>query len=183
MRFGDVLRRASDGAADGALGVKRPDGAELFVDAGANATRDNIDLNGLIRYTTNTVGPHLGFGARREVSPHQDLGFRIEADEIDHRAFYNVRLLDYRWRFNNPLALNLFGGAARYNLITPAYGFTLGAGVQWRNLFPGWDLGVDYLYGVDVARYRVLPNDLQTGTHPDSFHNISRVALYLSRKF
>ena len=184
MRFGDALRRAADGAADDALGVKRPDGAELFVDAGANATRDNIDLNGLIRYNKNTVGPHLGFGARREVSRHQDLGFRIEADEIDHRAFYNVRLLDYRWRFiNSPLALNLFGGAARYNLTTPAYGFTLGGGVQWRNLFPGWDLGVDYLYGADVARYRLLPNDLQTGTHPDSFYNISRVALYLSRKF
>jgi hypothetical protein len=183
MRFGDALRRADDGAADNALGVKRPDGAELFVDAGANATRDDIDLNGVVRYTDNSVGPHLGVGARREVSEHQDLGFRIEADEIDHRAFYNARLLDYRWRFNNPLALNLFGGAARYNLATPAYGFTLGGGVQWRNLFPGWDLGVDYLYGVDIARYRLLPSDLQTGTHPDSFHNISRVALYLSRKF
>jgi hypothetical protein len=184
MRFGDALRRASDGAADDALGVKRPDGAELFVDAGANATRDNIDLNGLTRYTKNTVGPHLGFGARREVSPHQDLGFRIEADEIAHRAFYNVRLLDYRWRFiNNPLALSLFAGAARYNLTTPAYSFTLGGGVQWRDLFPRWDLGVDFLYGPDVARLRLLPNDLQTGTHPDSFYNISRVTLYLSRKF
>jgi hypothetical protein len=39
------------------------------------------------------------------------------------------------------------------------------------------------LYGPDVARLRLLPNDLQTGTHPDSFYNISRVTLYLSRKF
>jgi hypothetical protein len=119
----------------------------------------------------------------RAVSDHQDLGVRIEADELDHRAFYNFRLLDYRWRFNNPLALNLFGGAARYNLTTPAYGFTFGAGAQWRNLFPGWDLGVDYLYGIKVARIRTLPNDLQTPTRNDSFYNIDRVSLYLSRKF
>jgi hypothetical protein len=122
-------------------------------------------------------------GARREVSQHQDLGVRIEADEIDHRAFYNFRLLDYRYRFNNPVALSLFGGAARYNLTTPAYGFTFGAGAQWRNLFPGWDLGLDYLYGIKVARLRVLPTDVQGGTRPDSFYDIDRVSLTLSRKF
>jgi Capsule assembly protein Wzi len=185
MRYGDALNRSGAGAGDESLGLQRPDGTELFVDVGANASRVQIDRNEFLpRYTVGfQAAPHLGLGARRQVSEHQDLGVRIEADEIDHRAFYNFRLLDYRWRFNNPLALNLFGGAARYNLTTPAYGFTLGAGVQWRNLFPGWDLGLDYLYGVKVARLRLLPNDIQTGTRPDSFYNIDRVGLYISRKF
>ncbi len=183
LRYGDALNRSSAGAADASLGLQRPDGAELFVDAGANASRVNIDLNGILpRYNANQVAPHLGLGARRQISQHQDLGVRIEADEINHRAFYNFRLLDYRWRFNNPLALNLFAGAARYNLSTPAYGFTLGAGLQWRNLLPGWDLGLDYMYGVKVARLR-LPSDTQTGTRPDSFYDIDRVSLYISRKF
>jgi hypothetical protein len=185
LRYGDALNRLSAGAADDSLGsLQRPDGAELFVDVGANVSRDNIDLDGKVpRYTHTNVGPHIGFGARRAVSEHQDLGVRLEADDLDQHAFYNFRLLDYRYRFNNPLALSVFGGAARYNLTTPAYGFTFGAGAQWRNLFPGWDLGVDYLYGIKVARLRLLPDDLHTPTRPDSFYDIDRVSLYLSHKF
>ena len=184
-RYGDALSRMSAGAADDSFAsLQRPDGTELFVDAGGNYSRVDIDLDGRVpRYVQSGAGPHIGFGARRAVSEHQDLGVRIEADELDHRAFYNFRLLDYRWRFNNPLALNVFGGAARYNLTTPAYGFTFGAGAQWRNLLPGWDLGVDYLYGIKVARLRLLPDDLQTSTRNDSFYDIDRVSLYISRKF
>ena len=185
MRFGDALNRNDVAAGDDALGLQRPDGSELFVDVGANANNINVDLTGnRPRFTESTdVGPHIGIGARREVSEHQDLGVRLEADDMHHRAFYNFRLLDYRWRFNNPVALNLFGGAARYNLATPAYGFTLGAGAQWRNVLPGWDLGIDYMYGIKVARYRLLPTDVQGGTRPDSFYDIDRALLYLSRKF
>ena len=183
-RYGDAMTGGAGEAGDDALALERPSGAEMFVDAGLNATRVNVDLtNVTARYNQSTVGPHLAVGARRAVSAHQDFGVRLEADEIHERAFYNFRLLDYRYRFNNPLALNLFGGAARYNLATPAYGFTLGAGAQWRNLLPGWDLGLDYLYGIKVARLRVLPNDVQSGTRPDSFYDIDRVDLYLSHHF
>jgi hypothetical protein len=187
MRFGDALQRGyTSGGGDDSLGsLQRPDGAELFVDAGINASRVNVDLTGVTSRYTESIEPlpELGVGARRAVSDHQDIGVRIEADDIHHRAFYNFRLLDYRYRFNNPLAFELFGGAARYNLTTPAYGFTFGTGVQWRNLLPGWDLGLDYLYGIKVARLRVLPEDVQSGTRPDSFYDIDRVSLYLSRKF
>ena len=51
-----------------------------------------------------------------------------------------VRALDYRYRFANPLALSFFLGASRYDLATPAYGYYLGAGVQWRDILPGFDL-------------------------------------------
>lgn len=186
MRFGDALRAGNSAAgADDALGDERSGSSELFVDAGAAISRVQIDLTGVsaLDQTSFKVEPHLGFGARREATQHQDLGFRIEADDINGRALYTFRALDYRYRFDNPLALSLFGGAARYNLTTPAYGFVFGTGVQWRNLLPGWDLGLDYLYGIKVARLRSLPTDVQAGTRPDSFYNIDRVTLYLSRRF
>jgi hypothetical protein len=185
MRYGDALSRSSAGAADDSLGLQRPDGAELFVDLGVNANRVNIDLTSdRPRYNTAIeAAPHIAIGARREVSGHQDMGVRVEADEIRGHAFYNFRALDYRFRFNNPLTLGLFGGAARYDLATPAFGFTFGAGAQWRNLLPGWDLGLDYLYGIKVARLRDLPTDVQSGTRNDSFYDIDRLTLYLSRKF
>jgi hypothetical protein len=185
LRYADALQRSDAGSGDESLGLERPEGTELFVDVGANATRVNIDLNGVIpRFSTPIeAAPHAGFGARRAVSQHQDMGVRIEADEIDHQAFYNFRLIDYRYRFANPLAIGAFGGAARYNLATPAYGFTFGVGAQWRNLLPGWDLGLDYLYGIKVARIRLLPSDVQGSTRNDSFYDIDRVTLYLSRRF
>ncbi len=187
LRYGDALHmeRSSESTADKPLGLQRPNGSELFVDFGANASRVNIDPNGILpRYTPHIdAAPHMGVGARREVSRHQDLGVRIEVDEVNHRAFYNVRLIDYRYRFNSPVALNFFAGGARYNTTSSAYGFTFGTGAQWRNLLPGWDLGADYLYGIKVARLRLLPNDIHDGTRPDAFYDIDRVSLYLSRKF
>ena len=186
LRFGDALRDASAaGAGDDALGVERPDGAEIFVDAGINVNEIDIDLTGLTkRYVTAAeVAPHIGVGARREVSEHQDLGARLEIDEMQGHALYTFRALDYRYRFNNPLALSVFGGATRYDLGTPAFGFLFGAGAQWRNILPGWDLDLDYRYGIKVARLRELPSDPQGGTRPDSFYDITALSLYVSRKF
>ena len=186
LRYGDALRVAGDtGAGDDALGLQRPDGAEIFVDAGVNINEIDIDLTGITRryVTAAEVGPHVGVGARREVSEHQDLGARLEVDEMQGHALYTFRALDYRYRFNNPLALGVFGGAARYDLLTPAFGFIFGAGAQWRNVLPGWDLNLDYRYGIKVARLRDEPSDIQGGTRPDSFYDITALSLYASRKF
>ena len=186
LRVGDALRAAGDsGAGDDALGLERPDGAEIFVDAGVNVNEIDIDLTGITkRYVTPAeVGPHIGIGARREVTEHQDFGARLEIDEMRGHALYTFRALDYRYRFDGPLALGLFGGAARYDLVTPAFGFLIGAGAQWRNVLPGWDLNLDYRYGIKVARLRDLSSDSQGGTRPDSFYDISALGLYVSRKF
>lgn len=157
---------------------------ELFVETGVNSNRQNVDLTSA---TTRVTGPyatgaHVGVGARRFVSEHSDLGVRIEADDVQGHSLIGVRLLDYRYRFSNPLALNVFVGAARYALATPAYGLYYGAGVQWRNLLPGWDLGFDYRYANSVARDHVLPSDPQSD-RPDSFYNISLFTLSISRHF
>jgi hypothetical protein len=184
MRLGEALR---DGSDSGSFSAQRSPGAELFVDIGANANkvRQNI-LPTEPEYTTGIdYGPHLGLGARRQVSTHQDLGVRLEADEVQGRLMLSIRALDYRYRFNDPLAINLFVGATRYDLGTPAMGWYLGGGLSWRDILPGWDLGVDYRYGVAVDRLRVLPSDpfpLGDG-RPDEFHDIYGVAMYLSRKF
>jgi hypothetical protein len=91
--------------------------------------------------------------------------------------------LDYRYRFDNPLALSVFLGAARYDLATPAYGYYLGAGLQWRNLFKHVDLGVDYRYADKVARDKLLPSDPAPEPRPDEFFDISGTSLSISYRF
>jgi hypothetical protein len=185
LRYGDALRTAYPESADDAFAGERESGSELFVDMGANASKVLVDLTAITpRYTTGlTIGPHLGFGARREVTEHQDLGVRIEADDVRGRALFAVRAIDYRYRFNGPIALGAFFGAARYEQATPAYGWYYGAGAQWRNLLPGWDLNLDYREGTELARERSLPTDIQGGYRPEAFYSISGLALYMSKKF
>ena len=185
MRFGDEATGAV--AADdeeSSLANDIPEGLETFFDAGMNANRVLVDLSDSIPRTDTgaNIAPHLAVGARRAVSDHQDLGTRLELDEIDHHPLVGIRLIDYRYRFNGPLAVSGFLGAARYALATPATGFYLGSGVQYRNLLPGWDLGMDLRYAVKVARDHLLPSD-PTGPRPDSFYDITSATLYLSHRF
>jgi len=184
LRYGDALH-SGDVDADESASYTRPEGAEVHVDAGVVASSVVADITSdTPRITSGTgYGPHLLFGARRAVSAHQDLGAALEADDVHGVSLLSARLLDYRYRFDNPLALNLFLGAARYAGPTPAYGFYYGAGLQWRDLVPHWDLGVDYRYASKVDRLRVLPSEPQSGYRPDAYYDISLVTLYVSRKF
>ena len=159
----------------------------LFVDAGMSASRVNVDLDGAAPVTTSSVGvdPHFGLGARRAVSTWNDLGVRVELDEVQGHSLIGVRALDYRHRFNDAFAASLFVGADRYDLATPAYSIYYGAGVQWRNFLPGltgWDLGLDYRHAQNIARDHVLPSD-PSGPRPDSFYKIDSGVLYVSRHF
>ena len=94
-----------------------------------------------------------------------------------------VRALDYRYRFDNPLALSFFVGAARYDLATPAYGYYLGGGMQWRNILPRTDLSLDLRYADKVARDKLLPDDPGTDPRPDSFYDVTGATLSLSYRF
>jgi hypothetical protein len=159
---------------------------EIFVDAGANANRQSVDLTSPATKTTSGLkfAPHFAVGARRIVSDHSDLGARVEFDDIQGHSLIGVRAVDYRYRFNNPLALSFFIGAARYALATPAYGVYLGAGVQWRNVLPGWDLGVDGRYADNIQRDHLLPTDPpDVGVRNDSFYNVLSMTLSISRHF
>jgi hypothetical protein len=163
--------------------------AAVFTDVGVAASKVQVNLgkgNAAPVYTTkNKAAPHIGLGARRAVSDRSDLGARIEFDRVDSHTFIAVRALDYRYRFHNPLALSVFFGAARYELATPAFGYYLGAGVQWRDILPRCDLSLDYRYGDKVARDKLLPQDnLQpTDPRPDTFYDVTSTSLSLSYRW
>lgn len=184
LRYGDALHSgAEDSEESGDL--SRPEHAEIFVDAGVVANRVLADITTITpRVQSRTsYGAHVALGARRAVSEHQDLGTALEADDIKGVSLVGARILDYRYRFSAPLALDLFAGAARYAAATPAYGFYFGAGLEWRNIVPHWDLGVDYRYASKVDRVRVLPGEPQGGYRPDAYYDFSLGTLYISRKF
>ena len=184
LRYGDALHPGG-GDEEEYAAQARPDGMEFHVDAGVVASKVIADI------TSDTprvdsgfgYGPHLTVGARRAVSTHQDLGAALEADDVHGVSLFSARIIDYRYRFNNPLALNLFLGAARYATATPAYGFYYGLGLQWRDVVPKWDVGIDFRYASKVDRIRSLPSDPQGGYRPDAYYDISLGTLYVARKF
>jgi hypothetical protein len=183
VRFGDDWAHGSSGPS--AFEMERPDGAELFVDAGATASKVQIRVgDGSPNVTTDAeIAAHFGLGARRAVSQRSDLGVRLELDQVDDEYLLAVRALDYRYRFSNPLALTFFVGAARYDLATPAYGYYIGAGAQWRNIMRRFDLSLDFKYADKVARDKLLPTDPGTDPRPDSFYDVSAATLSLTYRF
>jgi hypothetical protein len=187
LRDGDALLRGGDDDSEtAAFAGERPPGDELYVSAGADYYQTQIDFHVIKPYSTkSSAGAYMALGARRQVSTHQDLGVAVEADDITGRTLLSVRMLDYRYRFNSPLAFNAFFGASRYPAGTPAYGFYAGGGLQWRNVLPGWDVGLDYRAVIAAERERDLPTDPEpmATSKPDALYNISSVTLYLSRKF
>ncbi|MGO9949167.1 MAG: capsule assembly Wzi family protein [Steroidobacteraceae bacterium] len=196
VRYGGDARTRDDGSVgdsddDEAAGEVNHHGAEVFVDAGANANEVKINLNEVringvpvqqISTTPLNFGPHFAVGARRAVSDTNDLGARVELDQIDDHLLIGLRALDYRHRFDSPFTFSAFGGVARYNLATPATSIYAGMGGGWRNILPKWDLDLDLRYAQNVARDHLLATDPQ-GLRPDSFYKIESATLYLSRHF
>ena len=188
VRFGDEWGEGrTSGIWDST--TNRPQGADVFIDAGVAASEVTIRLgDGSPKQKTSMeTSPHIGIGARRAVSARSDLGVRVEFDRIEDNMLLAVRAIDYRYRFRNPLAVNVFLGAARYDLATPAYGYYLGGGVQWRDILPNLDLSLDARYADKVARDR-LPSEPDTApdeddTRPDSFYDITGYTLSLSYRW
>src|SRR5512134_1934639 len=117
--------------------------AETFVDLGLHATRIEADIATFPDKATSTQsGLHVGAGLRRELSKGS-IGARAELDDVDGDLLFSVRALDYRRHLSERFALTAFAGAARLDLATPAYGYYLGGGVQFKELMPSWTLAVD----------------------------------------
>jgi hypothetical protein len=184
VRYGADEHTAEPSPDDDSSGAAEPRGAERFVDVGMNASkvRADVQLGFPAIYTPWGFGPHVAVGARRAVSEHADLGVRVEFDEVHGTALVGVRPIDWRYRFDGPIAVSAFAGAARYNLATPAQSIYFGAGAQWRDLVPHWDLNLDLRHAQNLARDHLLATDPQ-GARPDSFYKVDSVMLYLSRKF
>ncbi len=183
LRDGEALF-GGDSSGAAAFAGARPKGDWLFVQTGVNYYRMLVNPVSTLRFYTHWAGsPDLTIGALRRVSKHQDLGVALDADAISGRLLLGLRMLDYRYRFDWPIAVHAFVGAARYSLATPAYGLYLGAGVQWRQFMPGWDLGLDFRNVVKANRQRDLRSDPQGGAGPYSFTSTYSYTLYVSRRF
>ena len=151
---------------------------------GVNYYRMLVNPMSTVRFYTRWAGsPDLTIGALRRISKHQDIGVALDADAISGRLMLGLRMIDYRYRFNWPIAFHVFMGAARYSLATPAYGLYLGAGFEWRKFLPNWDLGLDFRNVIDANRQRDLPSDPQGGYGPYSFTSTYSYTLYVSRRF
>jgi hypothetical protein len=185
LRYGDALHAGEGGEAEEYGPPARPAGMEFHIDAGVVASSVIADITSNTPRTSTGIGygPHLTVGARRAASEHQDLGAALEADGVHGLSLFGARFFDYRYRFDNPMALNLFIGVGRYAAPTPAYGFYYGAGLQWRDVLPRWDVGIDFRYASKINRIRTLPSDPQGGYRNDAYYDITYGTLYVSRKF
>lgn len=175
-------------AAAGRYGVESGDysGAgtdtDLFAEAGMAVSRVRADVDGAAPRTSPVrAAPHLAAGLRRAVTQRGDLGVRLEFDRVEDETLLAVRAVDYRYRIRRRLAMTAFVGAARYDLQTPAYGYYLGGGLQWREILPRWDLNLDLRYADKVARDHVLPGE-SGKKRSDDFYDIYSVALSISHR-
>ena len=159
---------------------------ELFVDLGANysSVRKILGVDIPNDETDWRVNGHVGFGARRRVSERSDLGVRLEADQVDGESLLSLRMVDYRYRLNRRLALNGFFGAGRYDVGLPAYGYYWGVGVQYLNILPQWDVGVDLRHHEKLGRDKTLPEDPpSTPDRTRLFFDVNGVAIYFTRRW
>lgn len=161
-------------------------GLDLYVTVGANNSRVYNILSGPTpdAWTPRGTGYHFGVGARRQVSTRGDLGVGLELDDIDDDTMLSVRALDYRYRLTPHIAVNGFFGVGRYQRDAPAYGWYMGAGLQWRDLLPQWDVGVDARYYDKLSRNRVAPGDpVPVIDRPRIHFDVEGFTVYLSRHF
>ena len=157
--------------------------AEAFLDVGASSTRVEADIATLSDTITSTeTGWHLGGGVRRELKGGGNIGVRVELDDIDSNLLLAVRALDYRYSLSEHLALTAFLGAARLDLATPAYGYYLGGGFQFKELVAAWDLSIDLRIGDKLARDNLVPSDPHGG-RDDNFYDLRGISVYFSRRF
>jgi hypothetical protein len=160
---------------------------ELFVDAGVQYSRAREYL--LLQFQQRDTTPyeinyHFGIGARRPVSTRSDLGVRLEVDEVAERTLVSVRALDYRFRLNRKLALGAFFGVGRYDLTLDAHGWYFGVGGQYRDLFPGWDLSLDYRRYDKLNRDKGLPSDPESNPGlPRRYIDVDGISLSMSKRW
>jgi hypothetical protein len=171
----------SDLAQESADAARRK--VETFVDFGMFSSQVDYEQDaGAVPAVKTTHGSfHVGLGVRRAMSRRNDLGTRVEFDNVAGKMFMALRAIDYRHRFGPTFAAGLFFGAARYEAQTPAYGWYGGAGMQWRDVWKNWDIGVDYRIGDHMSRNKTPTETIIIW--PNAFYTIQGVSTYISRRF
>ncbi|HYM35389.1 MAG TPA: hypothetical protein VET48_08340, partial [Steroidobacteraceae bacterium] len=93
----------------------------------------------------------------------------------------SFRAVDYRYRFNRAFALNGFFGVSRYEFELPAYGYYYGAGLQYMNVLPSWDIALDVRNHDKLGRDKTLPTDPSPSIgQPRLFFDVNGISLYVS---
>lgn len=174
----DDTAAAADTA--GSTASRRTEG---FVDLGMFTSKMDYEQDaGVIPPVyTNHGSFHVGLGVRRAFGRHYDFGTRIEFDNVAGKLLTAVRAIDYRYRFSPGFAAGFFFGAARYDALTPAYGWYGGVGVQWRDIWTKWDAGVDYRIGDHMVRNKTPSEPVYS--YPNAYYTIQGASIYLSRRF
>lgn len=183
----DFARIARGSRAVEAISRESRTDTEFFVDTGLQYSRTRVyPLLQFRQRDTSDYEPnyHVGFGARKRVSERSDLGFRLEIDDVQGYSLLSLRALDYRYRLTRKLALNGFIGAGRYDVNLALHGWYIGGGVQYRDVFPGWDVALDYRYYDKLSRDKGLPSDpeLNPGM-PRLVIDINGLSLYVSKRW
>jgi hypothetical protein len=182
----------SNSLAEGGFSAGSPDrDSLLFADVGITVAHmhEIVRDDGPNTFPDRATSPHFGFGVRKQVSAHSDLGVRLELDElhgkpVDGGQLLSLRLADYRYRLSDHFALGGFFGVGRYDMRLPAYGYYYGAGGQWLDILPRWDLGLEYHHYEKMARDKLLASDPYIGqTNNQIYVDSDAAVLYLSRHF
>lgn len=158
---------------------------EMFLDFGANYSNVlKILAVGIDNLRTDSqANMHMGVGARRKVADRSDFGVRLEADRVDGYNLLSLRAIDYRFRWTRKFALNGFFGVGRYDFGLPAYGYYWGAGVQYRDVLPKWDLSLDWRHHEKLGRDKTLPGDPPSSPERTRlFFDVDGIAFYVSRR-
>jgi hypothetical protein len=173
----------SNDSADGKA-TARANGVERFVDAGVatGTLRYEQDFENIPTQNTQLTALHVGVGVRRPAGAHSDVGMRAEVERINGASMLELRAIDYRYRFGAHAAVNVFYGFARYDVRTPAHGHYAGAGAQWRDILPGWDLNLEARYLDRIVRKKITPGEV-TIEWPNEFWSMLGTGVSLSRRF
>ena len=160
---------------------------ELFVDLGANRTKVTkiLAVGGPNPPDVRDDGVHVAFGARRNASERGDIGVRLELDQVDGQQLLSLRAIDYRYRLFPKLAVAGFAGFARYDYGLATTGYLWGAGVQWLNVLPKWDLGIDFRHYEKLNRDKSLPSDPvpTPEQHPRLYLDMDSISFYVTRRW
>ena len=159
IRYSQNSRRYSGSAIDESYDASPT--TERFVEAGGSyIVRDYAISDGATpEQEFRSTGVHIGIGARRRLTMRSDIGVRLELDDVEGNSLIAIRVLDFRYRFENPVAFGAFMGAARYDARSPAHGYYFGLGLQWRDVIPSFDLSLEARYADRLVRNKDFPGE------------------------
>ena len=128
------------------------------------------------------TGGYLGLAIHKKISEQSYIGTKIDIQYLSEHQLNSVRALDYLYQFNPNWRLNGFIGAARYDFRTPAYGYLIGAGLEYKNsTWRNWSIHSELQWFDKLARDKLHPNDPKLNS--DSFIDIRALTLGVSYYF